>query len=153
MGGFQDGWTLTVPVCEAIAKGVIDDRHAQGIGEVCPRLGRLLFECKSWRSPKTLIDEIARVANERAHENEAPTGGVGFIGAVKQFEAAGEKFRKAGAWGATPIPSRKPWYRKLDIEKIAVVIIAIFVAAIAVNHFRLVNARIEAARPCADQRR
>jgi hypothetical protein len=29
----------------------------------------------------------------------------------------------------------------------------VFVAVIAVNHFRLVNARIEAARPCADQRR
>lgn len=42
---------------------------------------------------------------------------------------------------------------KIDIEKIAVVLIAIFVVVIAVNHFRLVNARIEAARPCADQRR
>ena len=39
------------------------------------------------------------------------------------------------------------------IEKTAVVLIAIFVAVIAVNHFRLVNAHIEAARPCADQRR
>lgn len=33
---------------------------------------------------------------------------------------------------------------KIDIEKAAVVLIAIFVAVIAVNHFRLVNARIEA---------
>ena len=51
-----------------------------------------------------------------------------------------------------PAP-RRPWRHRLDIEKIAVILIAIFVAAIAVNHFRLVNARIEAARPCADQRR
>lgn len=52
-----------------------------------------------------------------------------------------------------PASPRKPWYRRIDIEKIAVVLIAIFVAAIAVNHFRLVNARVEAARPCVDQRR
>lgn len=52
-----------------------------------------------------------------------------------------------------PLAPRKPWRHKLDIEKIAVIFIAIFVAAIAANHFRLVNARIEAARPCADQRR
>jgi len=52
-----------------------------------------------------------------------------------------------------PASPRKPWYLRIDIEKIAVILIAIFVAAIAVNHFRLVNARIEAARPCADQRR
>lgn len=44
--------------------------------------------------------------------------------------------------------SQKP---KIDIEKAAVVLIAIFVAVIAANHFRLVNARIESARPCADR--
>lgn len=39
---------------------------------------------------------------------------------------------------------------KIDIEKIAVILIAIFVAAIAVNHFRLVNARVEAVKSCGE---
>lgn len=67
--------------------------------------------------------------------------------------------RKGERTRAQPCPQGSPEgdsarrKMKIDIEKIAVILIAIFVAAIAVNHFRLVNARIEAARPCADQRR
>lgn len=39
---------------------------------------------------------------------------------------------------------------EIDIEKIAVILIAIFEVAIAVNHFRLVNARVEALGACRE---
>lgn len=37
-----------------------------------------------------------------------------------------------------------------DMETVLVVVIAVFVAWIAVNHFRLVNARVEAAKSCEE---
>ena len=90
--------------------------------------------------------------------------GIEAVEAAKQIEVMAEKFQKAGTWGAPSHPEPPPapapriiedrrFRFSLDIEKTAVILIAIFVAVIAVNHFRLVNARIEAARPCADQRR
>lgn len=60
-----------------------------------------------------------------------------------------EAKRSAEALASLPPNPHKPWYRKLwpfDIERAAVVAIAIFVAWIAVDHFRQVNARIDAMR-------
>lgn len=37
-----------------------------------------------------------------------------------------------------------------DMETVLVVVIAVFVAWIAVNHFQLVNARVEAAKSCEE---
>lgn len=57
--------------------------------------------------------------------------------------------RSAGAIASLPPNPHKQWYRKLwpfDIERAVVVAIAIFVAWIAVDHFRQVNARIDAMR-------
>lgn len=42
---------------------------------------------------------------------------------------------------------------KIDIERIAVVAIAIFVAWIAIDHNRQVNARVEAAKACREVRK
>lgn len=40
-----------------------------------------------------------------------------------------------------------------DMETVLVVVIAVFVAWIAVNHFRLVNARVEAAKSCEEAKK
>lgn len=100
--------------------------------------------------------------SERKIQIKAP--GIEAVDAAKQLRYLGGFAREAGMspeaakqmhdrMALIPPAPRRPWRHRLDIEKIAVVLIAIFVAAIAVNHFRLVNARVEAARPCADQRR
>ena len=65
---------------------------------------------------------------------------------------ATEAMRAAERLTALPPSPRKPWYRKLwpfDIERAAVVLIAIFVAWIAIDHHRQVNARVEAMK-CMD---
>ena len=63
-----------------------------------------------------------------------------------------EAMRAAERLAALPPSPRKPWYRKLwpfDIERASVVLIAIFVAWIAIDHHRLVNIRVEAMK-CRD---
>lgn len=51
-----------------------------------------------------------------------------------------------------PSMPRRPWYRKLwpfDIDTAIVLVIAVFVAWIAIDHHRQVNARVEAMK-CRD---